>query len=148
MPSEFQVTFPSEAAAQAARRQLTTVGIDPDTITFSQPAGREGSFLTHLVITIALWSVAGAAAGIGLGTIIWLLLGPEGETGFIIHVVVWGIFGHLIAGMWAGYLGLADRTEADLPHDRPGQAVTVTIACPDETTAAQVRELVKQSQAP
>ena len=42
-------------------------------------------------------------------------VGPPGTEGLIIQVVTWAIFAHLIIGMWAGYLLLADRTAEDLP---------------------------------
>lgn len=143
--TEIRLGLPGGDAATSLIASLTEAGIDPDTIVLSVPDARESSFITRLVIAIALWSVVGAVVGVGLGALIWLVLGPEGETGFVIQAVVWGIFGHLIAGLWTGYLLLADRTQEDLPHDRPDMSVTLTVVCPDDATAAIVADVVERS---
>lgn len=84
-------------------------------------------------------------AGTGLGALVWLIFGPEGMTGLVIEAVVWGIFGHLIAGMWAGYILLADRTQPDLPHDRASAVAQLTIRCPNEDAARLALEVVVTS---
>jgi hypothetical protein len=143
MPTRIRATFGSPADAEFALQQLADIGLPADAITLAtEPAQREGAFITRLVVAIVLWSILGGAVGVGLGTAIWLILGPSGGTGFVIQAVVWGIFGHLIAGLWAGYLLLADRTEADLPHDRSERAA-FTISCPDENTAGRARDLIQ-----
>lgn len=144
MATRIRATLPAGDTPATLAERLAAAGIDPAAIRVSvQAADREKSFIVRLVVAIALWSITGAAAGVALGALIWLLLGPEGTTGFIIQAVVWGIFGHLLAGLWAGYLLLADRTQEDLPHDRPAGTVTITIVCHDEEATELVRSLLE-----
>ena len=143
MPPEIRATFPNEADARQAAEHVTAAGINPTAITITSDNDSEGPFLTRLVITIALWSIAGGIIGVGLGALIWLIFGPEGTTGLLIQAIVWGIFGHLIIGMWAGYLLLADRTQPDLPHDRP--AYTLTIHVGDQATLKLANDVLADS---
>jgi hypothetical protein len=54
-------------------------------------------------------------------------IGPEGTAGLIVQVVCWTIVGHLIGGMLAGYFVLADRSEEEMPPDRPVSVVSVRV---------------------
>ena len=52
-------------------------------------------------------------------------------------MVSWAIFAHLIIGMWAGYLLLADRTQEDLPAiSAPATRVSVECATIDDAKRA------------
>lgn len=146
MPTELHAAFPDGTTAEKALERLIAAGIEPNEVALTaRSTEREASFLTRLVITIALWSIIGAITGVGLGIVTWIILGPEGTTGFIIQAVVWGIFGHLIAGMWAGYILLADRTDLDLPHDRATQLTVIEIHTSDEATSGIVRQIIASS---
>jgi hypothetical protein len=146
MPTEIRAVFPSDAAARTAADRLAAAGVDASAVSLVGPGvNREGSFITRLVFTIAFWSIIGAPIGVGLGTLLWLILGPQGTAGFMIQSVVWGIFGHLIAGMWAGYILLADRTQPDLAHDRASAVALLTIRCPYDEAARLAREIVNAS---
>jgi len=118
-PTVITATFPTESEAHAAIETLTESGVDHSLISLetTQP-DTETRFLIRLVAIIVLSSIVGGAVGAGLGALIWLVFGPSGTGGLLIQIVVWLIFGHIIAGLWAGYLLLADRTHADLPHER------------------------------
>ena len=51
-------------------------------------------------------------------------------------MVSWAIFAHLLIGMWAGYLLLADRSGREIGAGRP---VLLTVRCGniDETSLAE-----------
>ncbi|MFQ5473584.1 MAG: hypothetical protein ACE5FA_11975 [Dehalococcoidia bacterium] len=117
--ADLTATFNGESTAHAALEALAKAGIERQrmSIRTTEPSP-ESPFLARLIITIAAWSIAGGAIGAGVGALIWLLLGPSGTDGLVIQTVSWGIFGHLVIGLWAGYMLLADRTRADLPHER------------------------------
>lgn len=142
MSTTIQASYPDEEAAADAVRLLTDAGFAPTDITVSQLDAnqRESSFIIRLVVVIVVWSVVGGAVGVGLGALFWLFIGPEGTTGFIIQAVVWAIFGHLIAGMWAGYLLLADRTGPELPHERAAPNVRIAIRCRDGDAVTRARD--------
>jgi hypothetical protein len=137
-------TFASENAALAAARAIrqafspeTTV--DPAT-NASPPSGREGRFVLRLVLLIAAWSVAGTAIGALFGTALSYTVGPHGTEGLIIQVVSWAIFAHLMIGLWAGYVLLADRSQREFaPGDRVLLRVRVERRNIDRVTAALLR---------
>lgn len=146
MPTDLHAAFPDGTTAEKALERLIAAGIEPNAVTLAaRSTEHEASFLTRLVLTTALWSLVGAITGVGLGIVIWLILGPEGTAGFVIQAVVWGIFGHLVAGMWAGYILLADRAELDLPHDRVTQLTLLEIHTSDEATSGIVRQIIASS---
>jgi len=147
MPSSTDLTaaFESESDARAALEALVETGIDREQISLrTTTPDTEAPFLTRLVITIVLWSLAGGAIGAALGALIWLLLGPSGTGGLIIQIVTWLIFGHLIGGLWAGYVLLADRTRADLPHERRTDTV-LTIECTSQALAESASAIVSEA---
>jgi MFS family permease len=83
--------------------------------TLFQASHRENRFMRQVVLYIILASILGTAAGAAIGAVLSYTVGPSGTEGLIIQMVSWAIFAHLIVGMWAGYLLLADRTQEDLP---------------------------------
>lgn len=99
-----------------------------------------------IVLFVALWSVFGTAFGAGMGVLIATIFGPDGRQGMVIQAVSWAIFAHLLGGMWAGYLLLADRTRRDLPI-AGGSAVLLVVECATiddanaNATVARLREL-------
>jgi len=89
----------------------------------------------RIVLVVIGWSVIGTGMGAALGAILAVTIGPSGTQGLIIQVVSWAIFAHLLIGMWAGYILLADRTERDLPAVRDATPVVLNLQCAtiDET---------------
>lgn len=75
--------------------------------------------MVRLVLIIAAWSVAGTAVGGAIGALLSYTVGPHGTEGFILQVVSWAIFAHLIIGLWAGYALLADRSGRELADEEP-----------------------------
>lgn len=92
-------------------------------------AGHEGPFLGRVVILIVLWSIPGGAVGAFLGLLLAFAgIGPDGTAGTVVQVVSWLIVGHLLAGMWAGYVLLADRSHSEIAP--VGEvAIDVSITC-------------------
>jgi hypothetical protein len=76
-------------------------------------------------VAILLWSVVGAIPGAAFGWLLAQTIGPEGTAGLVMQVVCWTIVGHLVGGLLAGYLLLADRSEEEMPPDRPVSLLTV-----------------------
>jgi hypothetical protein len=101
----------------------------------TQPAetASEGRFMGRVVVVV-VWSIIGTAVGAGLGAAISLTIGPSGTSGLIIQMVSWAIFAHLLIGLWAGYLLLADRSGREIGAGRP---VILTVCCGtiDETSS-------------
>jgi hypothetical protein len=147
MPPSTHLTaaFESESDARAALEALVVAGIKREQISLrTTTPNTEAPFLTRLVITIVLWSLAGGVIGAALGALLWLLLGPSGTGGLIIQIVSWIIFGHLIGGLWAGYVLLADRTNADLPHERQAETV-LTIESTSQALAESASVIVSEA---
>jgi hypothetical protein len=148
--SSFLVTadFADSNAAGKAVRELTESGSpaeisSPPEETFDQATRRETRFMGRVVLWVILASIVGTAIGAAIGAVLAYTVGPEGTEGLIIQVVTWAIFAHLIIGMWAGYLLLADRTQEDLPAvSAPKTRVTVECATIDDAnlTATIMRE--------
>jgi hypothetical protein len=131
--SEIKATFLNLRLAQEAQRRLLDDGVPADEISLAVAAplmaaetAREGRAMGRIVVIVALASVAGTAMGAALGVALHLTIGPEGTSGLIIEVVSWAIFAHLLIGMWAGYLLLADRSEREIGRARP---VVLTLRC-------------------
>ena len=144
-PTTITATFPTKSQANAAIDALAEAGLNRSLISLdtTQPDA-ETSFLIRLVAIIVLWSIAGGAIGAGMGALIWLVLGPDGTGGLIIQTVSWLIFGHIVAGLWAGYLLLADRTSAELPHERT--TTRLVIRCPEEHTRNLAESILERAE--
>ena len=98
----------------------------------------------RIVLYVVLASAVGTAIGAVIGAIFAATVGPPGTEGLIIQVITWAIFAHLIIGMWAGYLLLADRTQEDLPAvSAPRTHVTVECASIDD--ANQVASIMRET---
>ncbi len=96
-----------------------------------------------MLVAIVLWSVVGAAPGAALGWLLAETIGPGGTGGLILQVVCWTIVGHLIGGMLAGYLLLADRSAEEMPPDRPVSLLTIRDL--PEADVRRVRRVVRAS---
>jgi hypothetical protein len=129
---EIIASFQSRADAEAALAALTAAGVPESAITVREAelppvSQREGRYLWRLLVIIVLWSIAGGAIGAGFGVLLAATVGPSGTTGLIFQVVCWTITGHLVIGMIAGYVVLADRTHPEMEPERPEVVVTVRI---------------------
>jgi hypothetical protein len=125
-----QATFADSAEAQAAADALRDAGnpapvIDIQHNVFPEARAREARFLWRVLVIVVLWSILGGVVGAAFGWLMTETLGPEGTAGLIVQLVSWIIVGHLIGGMLAGYFVLADRTQSEMPPDRPVSVLTV-----------------------
>lgn len=139
--------FPDRARADVAVNALLAAGFPADALSVSGVgSGHEGRFLGRIVVLIVLWSIPGGALGAALGALLSLAgIGPQGTTGVVVQVVSWLIIGHLLAGMWAGYLLLADRSHREIAPGRE-TSVTVSVNCRNEAEAESARRLLDPSQ--
>lgn len=131
--TEIRATFLNPRVAQEARRQLVEDGVRAEAMTMAvgspslaQETVREGLIMWRIVVIIVLASAVGTAIGAAMGLALHVTIGPPGMSGLIIQVVSWAIFAHLLIGMWAGYLLLADRSEREIGRSRP---VILTLRC-------------------
>jgi hypothetical protein len=140
--------FPDSRRAAAARDRLLAAGVAAGDVVTRDAAipqyaasAHEGNFMARVVVIIVAWSIVGTAIGAGLGAALSLTIGPSGTSGLIIQMVSWAIFAHMLGGIWAGYLLLADRSGREIGHGRP---VILTARCGtiDETfLTEQLRQL-------
>ena len=135
--------FPDRARADAAVSALLAAGFPADAISVSEAgSGHEARFLGRIVILIVLWSIPGGALGAALGALLAISgIGPQGTTGAVVQVVSWLIIGHLLAGMWAGYGLLADRSHREMSPDGE-RSVTVSVKCRSGAEAEAARHLL------
>ncbi len=98
----------------------------------------------RIVLIIVVWSVFGTALGAGLGVLIAQVFGPDGTDGMIIQGVSWAIFAHLLAGMFAGYYLLADRTRDELPIPGGDAAVLLVVECASIDESRRVAGLLRE----
>jgi len=129
---EIRAYFPAPANAEAAANALREAGIPTSSIALHDNVlpdarQREGRFVSRVLIVIVLWSIVGGVIGAGFGWLLAETIGPEGTAGLIVQLVSWIIVGHLIAGMLAGYFVLADRSQREMPPDRPVSLLTVGV---------------------
>jgi hypothetical protein len=128
--TKIQATYANPADAEAAAAALRAAGVPPTAIDLQfdvlpEARAREARFFWRVLVVIVLWSIAGGVIGAGFGWLLAETIGPEGTAGLILQLVSWIIVGHLIAGMLAGYFVLADRTQREMPPDRPISVLTV-----------------------
>jgi hypothetical protein len=144
--SDIHSSFTNREDAEGAAAALREAGIPPSTIDLQfdvlpEARQREARFLWRVLVIIVLWSIVGGVIGAGFGWLLAETIGPEGSAGLILQLVSWIIVGHLIFGMLAGYFVLADRTQREMPPDRPVSVVTVRGLGPREV--ARVRRLLR-----
>jgi hypothetical protein len=103
---------------------------------------REARFMGRLVWIVVLWSIAGGIAGALIGiAVVWAGIGPSSTTAVVLQVVGWAIFGHLIAGIWAGYALLADRSQPEFaPPAGVGSGAAVEVRCSTRAEIERARE--------
>jgi len=135
-------TFAEPADAEAAALALREAGIPAASIDLQhnvlpKARAREGKFLWRVLVIIVLWSIPGGVIGAGFGWLLAETIGPAGGAGLIVQLVSWIIVGHLIAGMLAGYFVLADRTQREMPPDRPVSLLTVRDLGPRDSKRAR-----------
>jgi hypothetical protein len=125
---EVRATFhdAEEARLASERRSLGRRIVSTERST--DQTTHENRFMGRVVLVIIGWSIVGAAIGAALGVVFAMTIGPSGTEGLIIQVVVWAIFAHLLIGMWAGYMLLADRTGPELPATR-ATPVVMRVEC-------------------
>jgi hypothetical protein len=144
VPYRLAAQFPDTRSARSVARSLHPAAflIDADSASLGT---RENRFMTRVVLLVIAWSILGTAIGAALGIGIALLFGPSGTEGMIIQAVSWAIFAHLVAGMCAGYLLLAERGSGDLSAVRHSGPVTLRTNCATiddaEELAARLRSL-------
>jgi hypothetical protein len=133
-------SFRDARHAAEARQALLSVGHPPEDAVLrgadtsaAATTAMEGRQMGRMVLIIALWSIIGTGAGVALGVVLHLTVGPSGTDGLIIQMVSWAVFAHLLIGMWAGYLLLADRSQRELAV---APEATLVVRCDsDEATA-------------
>src|SRR3990172_7941107 len=144
--TEITASFAEAADAEAAIAALVEAGVSPSLMelqhgVLAEARGREGRFVWRVLVIIVLWSLAGALPGAAFGGLLAGTIGPEGPAGLIVQLVCWIIVGHLIGGMLAGDFVLADRTQREMPPDRPVSLLTVRGVEPRE--GRRVRRLLR-----
>lgn len=134
--------FPDAARASEAVAALLAAGIPSSAISVMENVRPpEGRYLWGLAVRIVLWSIPGGAAGAAVGLGLALAgIGPAGASGAAVQVVSWLIVGHLLAGMWAGYVLLADCSSREMAPDREADA-TVVVRCLSEVQLKRARDV-------
>ena len=145
---EVRAEFSTKGAANAAATALGDVGVSVDQLAIEDESygavpAREARYIVRLVIIIVVWSVIGGGIGAPIGVALALTVGPEGTTGLILQVVSWAIMGHLIVGMLAGYIVLADRTSREMEPTRARTSLTARVSSREE--AEQMERILRSS---
>jgi len=152
-PYRVVASFADVVQAREAAAALIEEGVSPDRVSLdvpdivsqevSTPAGRrESLFFGRFVVTVTLWSIAGAVLGVPAAAILTAVgIGPGGRDGFLLQLVAWIIFWHLMIGLWAGYALLMDRSQ--FTPGRPGATLgRVEVACRDGDEVVLLTELL------
>ncbi len=156
---EFVVSgsFIDEAGARAGEDALRAAGMADDRLDVRRVALRasgpgshlEARFVWRLVWIVVWWSIVGGVAGAALGALAWWAgIGGGGTFGLVLQVVGWAMFGHLIGGMWAGYLLLADRSKREFTPESGepiGYVAVVRVLCRNRDEIERVRERLEAS---
>jgi hypothetical protein len=144
--TQIAASFAEAGDAEAAVAALVDARVSPSCIelehgVLAEARGREGRFVWRVLVIIVLWSIVGGLLGAAFGLLLALTVGPKGTAGLIVQMVCWIIVGHLIGGMLAGYFVLADRSQEEMPPDRP--VSTLTIRGLDPRDSKRVRRLIR-----
>jgi hypothetical protein len=149
---EFRVSgaFRDDIAARSALAAFQDAGFAPGVIAVHRELARDGtrgetSFLGRLVWIIVFWSIPGTIVGALAGWGIAVLAGIDDTTGIVLMVVAFAIFGHLIAGIWAGYVLLADRSEREFSAPGERGRTVLEVRCRNREELERARQLMDQS---
>ena len=148
--------FDDERAARNAASMLRAAGVrdeDVEVVSAALAAGAVGGrgevrFVARLVWVVVWWSILGGAVGALLGAgIVWAGVGGGGTLAIVLQIIGWMIFGHLIAGMWAGYALLADRSKREFTPAGAdgGQLSMVHVRCRDRVQIERARDVLRSS---
>jgi hypothetical protein len=139
--------FGDAASAQSAAEDLRRSGIDPRAISIagagaiapSNEPQREAGFIWRLVVIVVVWSIIGVAIGVVIGIALAAAgVPPGGAFGVLVQAIAWGLFFHIMVGLWAGY-ALLTSGESRRPVARVGDGrVIVSVRC-DADRASVVR---------
>jgi hypothetical protein len=151
--AEFVVagSFVDESAVRAAVGALRASGVrDDDVEVVAAPASStraagEVRFVWRLVWIVVLWSLVGGVVGALSGAgVVWAGIGGGGTLAIVLQIIGWMIFGHLIAGMWAGYALLADRSKREFAPQGvdAGRMSIVRVRCCDRPQIDHARRLL------
>jgi hypothetical protein len=130
--------FSDPLKGQGAVPELRAIGIDASAVTIagagavvesSEPA-REAGFIWKLVLIIVAWSIVGTVIGAIIGVALAAAGVPPGGTfGVVLQMIAWGLFFHLMAGLWAGYALLTTgESRRPVARSRDGR-VLVSVRC-------------------
>ncbi|MEO8456803.1 MAG: hypothetical protein ABI559_03220 [Chloroflexota bacterium] len=137
-------TFPDARRAAIVRQQISHYvalsDIKSPALDMAKETAGEARYMGRIVIWIVLASAVGTGLGAALGALFAYTFGPHGTSGYVIQIVSWAIFMHLLIGMWAGYAFLADRSGRELRDSGP---VTLTVRCAKIDAAALSERLLK-----
>jgi hypothetical protein len=99
------------------------------------------------VLIVVGWSVVGAVIGAGIGVALAAAgVPPGGGFGVMLQIIAWGLFFHIMAGLWAGY-ALLTKGEARQPVARsPDGRVIISVQC-DAEQAATVTSIMRRASA-
>jgi hypothetical protein len=138
--TQVTATFRSREAAEQAAASLASEFPDLPPPEIGETT--DARFIVRFLLIVVVASIVGTALGVAIGLgFIAMGLTPDTTESLVLQVVTWAIFWHLIIGMIAGYILLADRSEAEW---RPGLLATLTVVCEDTGAAAPVEGLLKE----
>ena len=134
-------TFRSEADALAAREAL--LAASPGATVTGPTLVTDSGFIVRFLIIVAIASIVGTALGaaIGLGFIAAGIT-PDTTESLVLQTVTWAIFWHLLIGMIAGYVLLADRSQNEW---RPGKKAALTVTCADPESIRGLEDALRSA---
>jgi hypothetical protein len=148
---EFTVvaTFNDASVAQRAASELDAAGIPASRVRIAFPmspvtrAGHTERVLWRLLLQVVWWSIVGGAIGLLVGLAFWHWgVGPSGLDGFWVQVATWMIFGHLLLGIWAGYLVLGNQADLGL-RESAERGATVSVRCDTRAEIERAEQLLR-----
>jgi len=134
-------TFRSEADALAARESLLVAS--PGATVTGPTSITDTGFLVRFLVIVAVASIVGTALGaaIGLGFSAAGIT-PDNTESLVLQAVTWAIFWHLLIGLIAGYVLLADRSQDEW---RPGKKAALTVTCADSESVGGLEEALRSA---